>query len=338
MKRAVKHDLDGEKILVTGGAGFVGSALVRELLKKNVKVVVYDNFLHGSKRNLDEVKSEIVIVPGDILDEWKLLETVTEHKIDYVFHCVGDTYVPIAYDVPKRFFRVNVEGTLNVLMACKLRRFKRMLYVSSTEVYGEALTPRITEEHLLLPLNTYAVSKLAADRLCFTFFHEHAVPVVVARIFNCYGPRETQPYVIPEIITQLSKGNTVELGNIRAKRDFTYVEDTARALIAVMESDISNGEAVNVGSDALYSVEELAYKIGALMGHEKISIKINQDRMRKLDIQVFRCDHSKLTKHTGWEPEISLDEGLKRTIEWFNSHGKRWSWEDFVEGTIMYRR
>jgi len=331
------HNLADENVLVTGGAGFVGSTLVRELLEERAKVVVYDNFLHGVKANIEEIKDQIDVVSGDVLDEWRLTETAQKYKISYMFHCVGDTYVPTSYDVPKRFFRINVEGTLNALLVCKLFKMKRMLYVSSTEVYGEAKTPAMNEDHALFPLNTYAVSKLAADRICYTFFHEHDVPAVIARIFNAYGPRETEPYVIPEIITQLARGSKVELGNTKAQRDFTYVEDTARGLIAVMKSGIPNGDVVNVGSGKMHSVLQLAHMIGKLMGRDKLKIVVSPNRLRRLDINRFCCDNSKLVKYTGWRAQVEIDEGLRRTIDWFRSHGDRWSWEDFTEGTIMYR-
>lgn len=332
-----KFALADESVLVTGGAGFVGSSLVRELLKERAKVVVYDNFLHGVKANIQELRNQIEVVPGDVLDEWKLIETAKKFKVSYIFHCVGDTYVPTAYDVPKRFFRINVEGTLNALLACKLLKMKRMLYVSSTEVYGEAMHQRIDEGHPLLPLNTYAVSKLAADRTCFTFFHEHDVPVIVARIFNAYGPRETEPYVIPEIIAQLDRGRTVELGNVKARRDFTYVDDISRGLIAALKSRIPDGDVVNVGTGKAYSVEEIANRIGKLMGHDKISIRISKLRLRRHDINLFACNNSKLVRYTGWHPLVPLDEGLKKTIKWFRANGSKWSWEDFTDGTIMYR-
>jgi len=336
MMTPTEMTLAGQKVLVAGGAGFVGSQLVRELLDLGARVVIYDNFLHGTRQNLDDLGKRVAVVIGDVLDEYKLFETFRVHAPRFVFDLVGDTYVPTAYDVPKRFLRVNVEGTMNVLLAAKAAGVERMVYVSSTEVYGEAVHKPMTEEHVLAPLNTYAVTKLAADRLCFTFHHEHGSPVVIARIYNCYGPRETQPYVIPEIITQLDKSPIVELGNVEARRDFTYVADTARALIAVLISDLPNGEAVNVGSNATYSVRELVDKIAPLLGHERWEIRTDPRRLRRLDVENFQCDPSKLQRYTGWRPSVGIDEGLERTVRWFRDNGRAWSWERWVDGTILY--
>ncbi len=330
------RDLRGQKVLVAGGAGFVGSQLVRELLDVGAKVVVFDNFLHGTRQNLAELRDRIDLVIGDVLDEFKLLETFRAHAPRYAFSLVGDTYVPTAYDIPKRFFRVNVEGTMNLLLAAKMTGVERIVYVSSTEVYGEAVTVPMTEEHPLAPLNTYAVSKLAADRLCATFHHEHGVPVVIARIYNSYGPRETQPYLIAEIITQLDKGPVVELGNVEARRDFTFVADTARGLIAALASGIPAGEAVNVGSGVTFDARELVARIAPLFGHASWDIRQDVRRLRRRDIQCFHCDSTKLTNASGWRPRVSIEEGLRATVDWFKSNGRAWSWERWVDGTIVY--
>jgi nucleoside-diphosphate-sugar epimerase len=328
------NDLRGKKALVFGGAGFVGSQLVRNLLDKKATVAVYDNFLHGHRENLDEIKDDIQIVVGDVLDEWRLCTIFREYKPEYVFNLVGDTYVPTAYDVPKRMLHVNAEGNLNVLMACKQFGVNRVLYVSSTEVYGNARTDKIREDHPLDPWNTYAATKLCADRLCFTLRKEHDIPVIIARIFNCYGPRETEPYVIPDIISQFAKRDYVELGNVKAKRDFTYVKDLCDGLTAVMESEIPNGEAVNVGSGFTISVEEIASRIASIM-NKPADIRVDPKRLRRYDIDLFCCDNGKLKQNTDWEPRIDIDSGLKMTVEWYMTHNKRWLWENWIDGAIV---
>ena len=328
--------MKGKKVMVAGGAGFIGSQLVRELLDEGAEVSVFDNFLHGDPANLTEVKNDVELVIGDLLDEWKLLGALQRIKPQYIYDLVGDTYVPTAYDIPKRFFRINVEGTMNLLLAAQVAGTERILYVSSTEVYGEAISSEpMTEDHPLNPYNTYAVSKTAADRLCFTFHKERGIPVVLARIFNSYGARESEPYVIPEIIAQLSKGKVLRLGNIKARRDFTYVSDTSRGLMTIMESDVPNGDHVHVGSQITYSIEELVSMIAKIMDVPDYEIVIDPARFRKLDIEMFYCNNSRL-KSLGWKPLVGIEEGLRKTVEWYISHGSRWSWEDWTDGTILY--
>lgn len=331
------YDLEGQNVLVAGGAGFVGSTLVRLLLEKQCNVVVYDNFLHGVKQNLLEINDRINIVPGDILEAPMFMKAIKENDIDYVFHCVGDAFVPTTYNFPQRALEINVGGTLKVLMVSKLMDIKRVLYVSSTEVYGEAIKPLIDEKHPLLPLNTYAVTKLAADRLCYSLFLEHDIPVIIARIFNTFGPRDTQPRVIPDIIYQLSKSNIVELGNIEAERDFVYVEDTARGLITLMASKIPNGEAINIGTGKSWKIREIAEIVGDIMGYEEVKIKTTPERLRKFDIERFCCDPTRIFTETNWRPRISFREGLRLTIDWFKANNMRWSWMDFSNGALQLK-
>lgn len=321
------HDLSQSNIMVAGAAGFVGSAITRELVDLGANVLCFDNFFHGTRENIHDLADSVTVVNGDALDESVLINTIRKYSIEYIINCIGDTFVLSAYQMPRRFFDINLMAALNVLKAAKSCGVKRTLYVSSTEVYGIATCERIDENSPLAPVNTYAVSKLAADRLCYTFAVEHRLPVVIARIFNCYGPRETHPYIVPEIIAQLNRGNELQLGNTKAERDFTYVHDTARALIDVLRSSLPSGDVVNVGSDCSYSVEWLVYTIARIMQIGEPRILKDPGRFRHLDIDKFRCNNEKLKRYTNWTPRTGMIEGLSATIQWFRDNGCRWSWE-----------
>jgi nucleoside-diphosphate-sugar epimerase len=142
--------------------------------------------LHGHPAHVAGLSGPFTAIHGDVRDDWSLFKALRDHQVEYIIDCVGDTFVPTAYIMPERFFDINVGGTLSLLRAAQALSIKRMLYVSSTEVYGEAPSPKFDEKTELNPVNTYAVSKAAADRLCHTYYLEHGVPVVIARIFNCY--------------------------------------------------------------------------------------------------------------------------------------------------------
>ncbi|WP_338264310.1 NAD-dependent epimerase/dehydratase family protein [Corallococcus caeni] len=312
-------------MLVAGGAGFVGSTLARVLTDLGARVVSFDDYSTGSRANLPQ-HPRVEAVEGDASDAFQLIEVMRVREIELVFNCIGDTFVPEAYQFPQRFFERNVLATLNVLRAAKESGVKRVLHVSSTEVYGETGAEPTDESCALQPLNTYAVSKLAADRLCYTYHLEHALPVIVARIFNCYGPRATHPYVIPEIIRQLHEGPRLRLGNLEVERDFTHVEDTARALVAVMASDLPDGDAVNVGTGQAHSVASLVKRLAVIMGVTNVQVDVDAARLRRHDIRRFCADNGKLRRATGWEPRVSIDEGLRQTVAWFRENGCRWSW------------
>jgi nucleoside-diphosphate-sugar epimerase len=322
----LQYSLKGKKVMVTGGAGFIGSTLVRELLKEGAKPIVFDLFTSGDMRNLKGIENKIQVIKGDITDK-NFRNILKKSGAEFVFNLAAEPYIPHCYNRPLRFFEVNANGALNVLFACKHVGVKRIIQYSTSEVYGSAKYIPMDEAHPTLPLSTYAVSKLATDRLCYTLHHEQNIPVVILRQFNVYGPRETQPYIIPEIITQLSRGNTLRLGNIKARRDFTYVEDAARGAIALMRSKGTEGQVFNMGTGLDWSVKKMAEMIGSLMGHKKIKIEIDKARLRPLDVTVLNCNSKKMRKLTGWSPRVNFKDGLKRTIEDFESHGRVWLWE-----------
>ena len=171
------------------------------------------------------------------------------------------------------------------------------------------------ENHPTVPHSTNAVSKLAGDRVAFTLHKEHGFPVVIIRPFNSFGPNITQPYIIPEIISQIMKGDAVKLGNLNAKRDLTYVSDTARGIILSLVKEGVIGEVINIGSQRSYSIKDLVYLISDIMG-KKVSIEIESSRFRPYDVDTLICNYERANKILGWKPEVTVKEGLKNTIEW----------------------
>lgn len=320
-------NLSGKIVLVTGGAGFIGSTIVRELLKENANVIVYDNMLIGDERNLQEIKNSIKIIIGDIRDK-NFRNVLLKNNVEFVFNLAAEPYIPHCYERPSQFFEINANGAMNVILACKDADVKRVIQYSTSEVYGTAKYVPMDEHHPLNPMSTYAVSKLSADRLCFTLFREQKVPIITLRQFNAYGPRETQPYVIPEIISQLAKSNKLNLGNIAARRDFTYVEDAARAAIGLVKNKKAEGEVFNSGFGFDYSIEEIANMIGEIMGHDKIEIIVDKARLRPMDVNRLHCNYFKLHQLTGWKPKTSIEDGLRKTVEWFRRNDNKWMWED----------
>jgi nucleoside-diphosphate-sugar epimerase len=316
----------GEKVLVTGGAGFMGSALSRCLVERGNDVFAFDNLATGSVGNLKDVIPHDHLIRGDV-ESWKFMKTLSSVKPYIVYHLAADPYIPLSYDYPERFMRTNFQGTLNVLMTCKTFEVKRIIHYSTSEVYGSAQTVPMNEQHPTLPQSVYAVSKLAGDQLCRVLAREQDVPVVIIRPFNSYGPRETHPYVIPEIISQLARSDEIVLGNLDARRDFTYVDDTARAVCDLAAKGGIEGEVFNVGSGKDYSVGEIAGAAGSIMRGGQQKIRIDKSRLRPYDVTRLVCDSSKVRNLTGWKPEIELEDGLRKTLEWYKLNGYTWEWE-----------
>ena len=317
------------KILVTGGAGFLGSEVVGQLVKAGAAVTVLDNFSSGKKQYLSPYK-KIRIIKGDVMDEKIVKRAVKDQEI--IFNLAALPFIPDSYFFPVDFFKVNAIGTLNVLWsAVQSKSADSFVHISTSEVYGSSQYTPMDENHPTSPFSTYAVSKLAGDRATFTLHKENGFPVVIIRPFNSYGPNFTEPYIIPEIMTQLLKGkNEISLGNVNASRDFTFVADSAAAIIKSAVTKKAVGEIINVGSGSEIRILDLAKKIIKISG-TKTKIKMDESRLRPFDVNRLICNNLKAKSLLKWKPKISIDEGLKITLNWarknkvtFTAPFKRW--------------
>jgi nucleoside-diphosphate-sugar epimerase len=323
-------------VAVIGGAGFIGSALVRELLDSSMKVVSYDNYLHGTVKNFEGLEGfssskQFVQVNGDVLNEAFLKEQLKDHNVDYVINCIGDPFIPATIKNPGRVYTINAQGTLHVLKAVSGCNVKRIIHISTCEVYGINNAPKLSEQDYINPGSAYSKSKYIAEQHCREFHPGTDTSLVIVRPFNCYGPRATHPYIIPEIIQQLHKSNILRLGTI-TERDFTYVYDTARALVALLDANLPASSysqvipIINIGSGTAYRIDDIAQKLAHIMElPEDIKIITDEERERPRDIPRFVCDNTLLHQLTGWEPEVSIDEGLRKTVRWFQDHGYQWN-------------
>lgn len=314
--------LKNKKIAVIGGAGFIGSHLADKLVESNNDVLIIDNMSLGKRGNLTNGAKFILF---DIRTHWEELAKIfKDNEIEYVFHLAAEPYIPDCYKMPFTFFNVNATGTMRVLFACQKAGVKKILYYSTSEVYG-TVEEKISEMTPVNPQSTYAVSKLAGDRICLTLFKEHSIPVVILRQFNCFGPRESHEYVIPEIITQLDKSNTLFLGNVEALRDFTYVEDSVEIAIGIMEKGQA-GEVYNSGTGQSVSIKAIANLIGQLMNKD-FKLKIDKAKLRPYDVEKLEADITKVEKLLGRFDFNSFELGMQKTINYFNDNGKKWSYE-----------
>lgn len=312
-----------DKVLVTGGCGFIGSALVRVLVRRHYAVTVFDNLTSGASENLPRCK-KLTLEVGDI-DVYQSIKTAVQGH-DLVIHLAARAYIPSSFENPVDCFRTNTFGTLNLLKACFDNQVKRLILVSSAEVYGSAMVAPMGESHPLNPMSPYASSKLAAEVVAQSFFHNFGLPVVIVRIFNTYGPREGLPYVIPEIIRQCVKEPVIRIGNSEAERDFTYVEDMALGLALALETKEIEGEIVNLGYGQSWSIAAVLDKIKRILNKD-LPIIFDPSRLRPVDVAKLAADNRKADKLLGWRPLVNLDDGLRRTVAWYLEHGEQWAYE-----------
>ncbi len=302
-----------KKIIVTGGAGFIGSAVIQELQKFGHDIYVIDDLSFGNRQFVqipDEKFHQI-----DILDAKAVTEIIARVQPEYIVHLAAIHFIPYCNQHPFKSANINIQGTLNIMEAVqKLSSIEKFFFASTAAVYPIYDEP-IREDMATGPLDIYGLSKLTGEYLCSDFYQKTRIPTIICRFFNAFGPNETNPHLIPEIQLQILKGKrTIELGNLEPKRDFIHTYDMARAVRMLLEKFNEGIDTFNLGRGIEYSVSEIVAAFSRQIG-EPIEIVQHPDRIRKSDRLHLLADISKLKNATGWYPEISIDEGIATLVK-----------------------
>jgi NAD dependent epimerase/dehydratase len=263
---------------------------------------------------------DIELLPGDVRDPERTFQAVDGTEV--VFHLAALGGIPYSYVAPTSYVQINIEGTVNVAEAARRAGVRRMVHTSTSETYGTARTVPISEDHPMQPQSPYSASKIGADMMALSFHHSFELPVAIVRPFNTYGPRQSTRAVIPTILTQLHRGaKQIHIGATSPTRDFNYVDDTVSGFLAVAASDRALGEVVNIGSGEEISIGELVQLLIDITG-SSAELVTDEERVRPAGSEVGRllCDNTRAREWAGWEPEIPLEEGLRRTSEWIREH------------------
>ncbi len=317
-------------VLVTGAGGFIGSHLVEKLFEDHNVTAFLRYTSSGSRGCLNECKSpawmadhpeEFKVIYGDIRSRDDIYRAVKDNEITHIIHLAAQIAIPWSYLSPAEFVQTNIIGTLNILMAAKEFGIERVVHMSTSEVYGTAQEDIMDERHPQVAQSPYAASKIGADKLCESFHRAFKLPVVIARPFNTYGPRQSGRAVIPSIILQALEKDEIQLGSLTCSRDFNYVEDQVNALVKLCFSDKGAGKAYNLCTGEDYSLGEIVKYVGQILGKE-LTIKIDKKRERPKDSEVDRLcgDGSVANEVFGLEERTGIMTGLIKTVDYFKEH------------------
>lgn len=316
-------DLKQKEVLVTGASGFIGSHLVEKLIKNDISVTAFVryNFKNdwGWLERFDE-NENLNIFTGDIRDYDSVFQAMG--KADVVFHLAALIGIPYSYRSPLAYIKTNVEGTYNVLQSAREHDLEKILVTSTSETYGTAQYIPIDEEHPLVGQSPYSASKISADQLAISYYRSFDMPVVIARPFNTYGPRQSARAIIPTIITQILSGEEqIKLGNLSPTRDFTYVKDTVNGFLELAKNENTIGKVINIGSNDEISIKSLVDLIIRVIGND-VEIITEEKRVRpeKSEVDRLYCDNTKIKNLTNWELEYDLEEGIQETINWLQQN------------------
>jgi NAD dependent epimerase/dehydratase len=310
----------GRKVLVTGAAGFIGSHLTEALVRVGASVRAFVRYNSRSDCGWLELAdpaliSEAEIFRGDLANPEAVRRATSGREV--VLHLGALIPIPYSYVHPREFVTANIVGTINVLEGCRDAEVSRLVHTSTSEVYGTALRVPIDEDHPLQAQSPYAATKVGADKLVLSYHQSFETPVVVARPFNTFGPRQSARAIIPTIVTQALTRDRIELGATSPTRDFLYVDDAVRGFMHCAERPGVEGDVFNLGTGQEISVGDIAERILAVLGLELPIVEV-EARLRPPNSEVERlvADHSKAEKLLGWRPLVEFDQGLRRTIDW----------------------
>jgi NAD dependent epimerase/dehydratase len=313
-----------KRILVTGAGGFIGSHLAARLVELGARVRALVRYNSRNDWGLLEllpasVKGEMEVVLGDLTDPHSTTRMVQGQEV--IFHLAALIAIPYSYRAPAHYVATNCGGTVNLLEAARQHGVERFVHTSTSETYGTAQYTPIDEAHPLRGQSPYAASKIGADKIAESYYLSFGVPVATIRPFNTYGPRQSARAVIPTIISQALTGDAIRLGSLSPVRDLNFVSDTVAGFLKVAENPQAVGEVINVGYGKSVSIGELAEKIVAIVGGKKqIVTEAARVRPEASEVLELLCDHRKAKALLGWQPQVSLEEGLERTVRYIKDH------------------
>jgi NAD dependent epimerase/dehydratase len=320
---------EGKRVLVTGAGGFIGSHLTETLAKAGARVTAMVRYNSASSiGNLSflpaDLRNGLTIAAGNIEDSDFVFRAMEGQHI--VLHLAALIAIPYSYVAPRSYVRTNVEGTLNVLEAARRLGTERIVHTSTSEVYGTAVRTPIDEDHPLQGQSPYSASKIGADKIAEAYFRAFDTPVVTVRPFNTYGPRQSARAFIPTIISQALARDAVHLGSLTPQRDMTYVADTVAGFVRAAVAPGISGETINLGTGKAFSIGEFATRILGLMGCDKpIVHDAARDRPANSEVMKLVSDNRAAMRLMQWQPTTSLDDGLRRSIEFVSAHPELYS-------------
>ena len=300
---------EARTVLVTGAAGFIGSALCQRLCGLGHRVIGYDNLSRGRREYLPPAAR---LVEGDIRDPARFKETIRQVRPDWLIHLAAMHFIPECIAHPEETMDVNVEGTRRVLEACRDGAVGGVILASSAAVYAPSDDPCDEESTPLRPLEVYGDSKLEAEKLARTFHDATGIPTTVLRLFNAIGRNETNPHVVPHIFESLQRSDVIDLGNTAPRRDYIDTRDIAEAILAVSESS-SGFRIFNVGTGAAYSVDEVVESLRRIL-RRPIAIVQDPSRLRASERMLLEANIGRIRAATGWTPELSLENTLRDLV------------------------